>query len=281
MSEPTVMRTKVDLSGLMAVLGEHLYSTPTVALRELVQNAHDSCHRRLLESAVSFEPHIEVRGDSTRRTLSIEDNGAGLTREEIEKYLATVGSGYTRTLRDSGNGEDLIGYFGLGFLSAFIVAERTEVHTCSYQSPGQAWMFSSRSGQSYTIGPAESRPVGTRVTLYLSDKFATLADVETLRTVLERYCCLLEFPVHCGGEAVNGQPPPWRDSAERSSLRRRKLALTFAERFEHRFTPLFTMQLATERDGDPCRGLLWVQDGATYGTSDNRNVWVFVRGMMV
>lgn len=292
----------------MKVLGEHLYSTPMVALRELVQNAHDSCHRRRIEDpagSAASSPRIEVRASHGQRTLTIEDRGAGLTRDEIEKYLATVGAGYTRTLRESGADANLIGFFGLGFLSAFVVAERTEVHTCSYREPERAWLFSSRAGHSYTIRPAPARPVGTAVTLYLQPKFTELANLQIVRTLLERYCCLLEFPVHCGPEGpVNDLPPPWRDRADRSVLRKKKLAMEFAERFESRFRPLFTMPVAspsapappslTLLDGGdssqavaapagptPVAGLLWIQDSATYGTSDNRNVWVFVRGMMV
>lgn len=285
---PTVARTKVDLGGLMKVLGEHLYSTPMVALRELVQNAHDSCHRRRIEADDGVAPRIEVRASQSQRTLTIEDRGAGLTREEIEKYLATVGAGYTRTLRESGADANLIGFFGLGFLSAFVVAERTEVHTCSYRDPEQAWRFSSRAGHSYTIRAAETRPVGTAVTLHLQPRFVELGNLQVVRTLLERYCCLLEFPVHCGPEGpVNGEPPPWRDVEYRSTLRKRKLAMEFAQRFEPRFRPLFTMPIepgsSDEADGGAAvaDGLLWIQDSATYGTSDNRNVWVFVRGMMV
>jgi HSP90 family molecular chaperone len=76
---------------------------------------------------------IELATDARSGTLSIEDNGAGLTVEEIHRYLATVGAGYTRTLRDQDASSSLIGYFGLGFLSAFVVSEKTDVWTCSYQ----------------------------------------------------------------------------------------------------------------------------------------------------
>lgn len=286
--EATVLRTKVDLSGLMAVLGEHLYSTPNVALRELIQNAHDSCHRRRLESdpesREDFEPRVDVNASRADQTLSITDNGAGLTRDEIEKYLATVGSGYTRTLREKGSdhGKGLIGFFGLGFLSAFIIAERTEVHTCSYQDPERAWLFSSRSGQSYTVRSAPVRPVGTTVTLHLSAKYAELGDIDTLHTLLLRYCGLLEFPIHVAQlGAVNADPPPWRDRRDHSPLRRKKLALELASRFEPTFQPLFTLPIQSGGSDAPCDGMLWLQDGSTYATSDNRNVWVFVRGMMV
>lgn len=280
--EGSLRSTRVDLSGLMMVLGEHLYSTPLVAVRELVQNAHDSCRRRQLEDPAPFAPRIAVTADPAALTLSIEDSGAGLTADEIERYLATVGAGYTRTLRQAGEG-GLIGFFGLGFLSAFVVADKVEVWTCSYQDPGRAHRFLSRSGHSYTIAPAEPRPVGTRVTLHLRPGFADLASHAALRGVLERYCCLLDFPVHCGDDlpAVNAAPPPWRDPAERSDLRQRRLALDFVQRFEPGFQPLCALPIRPSSDDTDVRGLLWIQDAGTYGSSDNRTVSVFVRGMLI
>lgn len=282
-------KTRVDLAGLMRVLGEHLYSTPTVALRELVQNAHDSCERRRIEdpSAAASASRIVVVANPAERTLAIEDTGAGLTDDEIERYLATVGSGYTRTLRDRDPeaSKGLIGYFGLGFLSAFVVADRVEVWTCSYQHPDRAWRFVSRDGQTYTLEDAPARPVGTRVTLALGERFVELANPLAIRRLLARYASLLRHAVYCPldadagglGEAVNAEPPPWRDDRELSDLRRRKLALEFVARFESTFEPLCTLPLGE----GPLRGLLWVQDSATYGSSDNRRAWVFVRGMMI
>lgn len=121
---PEVHATRVDLSGLMTVLGEHLYSTPVVAVRELVQNAHDSCVRRRIEAGPTTDlAKIIVRVDPVAGTLSVEDTGAGLTRDEIIEYLATVGTGYTRKLRETAQADDLIGMFGLGFLSAFVVSD--------------------------------------------------------------------------------------------------------------------------------------------------------------
>src|SRR6185436_426074 len=115
-----LLRTQVDLAGLMKVLGQNLYSTPHVAVRELVQNAHDSCVRRQIEDPAPFDAKIVVSPDPQRRTLTIVDTGAGLTHDEVVKYLATVGAGYTGKLRAEGLGGDaLIGAFGLGFLSAF------------------------------------------------------------------------------------------------------------------------------------------------------------------
>jgi molecular chaperone HtpG len=144
MSTPELLPTQVDLFGLMTVLGEHLYSTPFVALRELVQNAHDSCVRRRLEDPAAFDAAIRVAGDAAAGTLEISDTGAGLTRDEIVRYLATVGAGYTRKLREQHGSDELIGLFGLGFLSAFVIADRVAVTTTSYQSPELTLLYQSR-----------------------------------------------------------------------------------------------------------------------------------------
>ncbi|HVJ19296.1 MAG TPA: ATP-binding protein, partial [Polyangiaceae bacterium] len=157
--------TEVDLTGLMRVLGEALYSTPHVAIRELIQNGHDSLERRRIEDRLPAQSRIQLVTDAAKGTLSIEDNGAGLTADEIHQYLATVGTGYTRQLRDRDQSSALIGYFGLGFLSAFVVSQKTEVWTCSYKSPEQAWLFTSRSGETYSVQSADQRAIGTRVTL--------------------------------------------------------------------------------------------------------------------
>lgn len=279
MTEPAeVHATRVDLSGLMTVLGEHLYSTPIVAIRELVQNAHDSCVRRRIEEGGELVAKIVVRGDSREGILSVEDTGAGLTHDEIVQYLATVGAGYTRKLRESTKSDDLIGMFGLGFLSAFVVSDRISVLTTSYQEPERGWHYQSKNGERYTLEAAAKRNVGTLVQLHLKEKFSPLADPEVLRNVLSRYCALLHVPVFAGddGAAVNAEPPPWRE-AEQHPVRARKARLEFASRFERRFSPICTFDVT---DGE-VRGLLWVQDGATFGTSDNRNLSIFVRGMLL
>jgi molecular chaperone HtpG len=279
MADAEVRTTQVDLSGLMTVLGDHLYSTPTVALRELVQNAHDSCTRRRLESAEPFEPRIVVHADPDAHTLAVEDTGAGLTRDEIIAYLATVGAGYTKKLRGATGDPGLIGFFGLGFLSAFVVSEQTRVTTTSYKEPDQGFVYQSRSGERYTLERCPPRPVGTRVELHLKEKFHALAHPEGIRPVLDRYAALLPLPVYLGDARVNDAPPPWRTD-EQNPSRLHKQRLAFAARFERRFEPVCVLPVAPG-EGSDARGLLWVQDGLTYGSSDNRNLAVFVRGMLL
>ncbi len=288
----TVRTAGVDLGGLMTVLGRHLYSTPMVALRELVQNAHDSIVRRRLEDPTPLTaPRIVVEGDLAAGVVRVTDTGAGLTEEEVHTYLATVGVGYTRKLREETDSDELIGMFGLGFLSAFVLATRVTVTTTSYQTPGQGWRYQSSNGEQYTLVPVPARAVGTCVELALRDVHRSLAAQGALVQVLKRYCALLHVPVIVGADAdepLNGEPPPWRAEAAQAgkvvmvdhALRARRSALAFASRFEDRFEPLCTMPVTSEAHRD-LQGLLWVQDGATYGTSDNRNLSVFVRGMLL
>ena len=281
-----IRRAGVDLNGLMTVLGKHLYSTPVVALRELVQNAHDSLLRRRMEQPGWQEAgRIEVCGDAVNGIVRIIDTGAGLTQQEIHDYLATVGVGYTRGLRQAGaDDEGLIGMFGLGFLSAFVLARRVTVRTTSYQQPALGHCYVSSNAEQYTVSPMPARAVGTEVVLELHPSYAHLAHESRLRDILGRYCALLGEPIHIGQDtrAVNPEPPPWRPRAGvvLHPLQAQRRALEFAAQFERSFEPIACMPLGAGGQSDAV-GLLWVQDGATYGTSDNRNLSVFVRGMLL
>jgi len=281
-----IRRAGVDLNGLMTVLGKHLYSTPVVALRELVQNAHDSLVRRRLEQADWQEPgRIEVHGDAVNGIVRIIDTGAGLTQQEIHDYLATVGVGYTRGLRQAGeDDEGLIGMFGLGFLSAFVLARRVTVRTTSYQQPMLGHCYVSSNAEQYTVSPMPARAVGTEVVLELHGSYVHLAQEQNLRDILGRYCALLGEPIHIGQDAraINPEPPPWRPQAGvvMHLLQAQRRGLEFAAHFERSFEPIACMPLRADGGSDAV-GLLWVQDGATYGTSDNRNLSVFVRGMLL
>lgn len=267
-------QAQVDYDGLLEVLGKNLYSTPHVVLRELVQNALDSCTRRSLEDTSGFQPKVQVRIEHPHR-LIVSDNGAGLTEEEVNRYLATLGAGYTRLLRGQTKSEELIGAFGLGFLSTYLVSQRVEVFTTSFQTPENTWRFSSRNGQRYTLSPVENREVGTTCILHLQDQYKDLSDGEMVRHTLENYCALLHLPVYLGEMLINSVAPPWRggDTSQQGRL-------DFANRFETFAEPLCTIQLPKETK-EETQGLLWIHDRGSYATSDNRKLQVYVRGMLV
>jgi molecular chaperone HtpG len=287
-------RTSVDLGGLLTVVSEHLYSTPMVAVRELVQNAHDSITRRQFEDPNFTIAESRITITTVEATTSspgivrVTDTGAGLTEAEIHSFLATVGSGYTRRLREqieTGNGSDLIGLFGIGFLSAFVVADQVAVTTTSFSNPGVTLRYSSTDGQSYRVDPAPSHPVGSTVELTLSTKHNGLAHEGRIEHALRVYATLLKYPIHVGERpAVNGEPAPWRDDRQHLPSERKARELAFAARFEETFEPITTITVAPDPTAEgpaDARGLLWIQDGGTYGTTDNRNLSVFVRRMLL
>ncbi|WP_180491680.1 ATP-binding protein [Escherichia fergusonii] len=279
--------TEVNLNGLIEVLSKHLYSTPVVAVRELVQNGHDAIVRRRIEQPdAPKDNQIRVVADVAKSTITISDTGAGLTESEIHGFLATVGVGYTRMLRQQDDNTGLIGMFGLGFLSAFVLAKEVTVLTTSWQTPDQSWKYHSTDGQKYTVTPHQSSETGTQVILTLKEEYSHLASNNLLNRVLSRYCILLHEPVYFGdaSEPVNKLQPPWREVApegvtiHRALVQRKNLA--FAAQFESSFEPICTIPVVPAGMSDAV-GILWIQDGATYGTSDNRNLSLFLRGMLL
>ncbi|WP_052931016.1 ATP-binding protein [Escherichia coli] len=279
--------TEVNLNGLIEVLSKHLYSTPVVAVRELVQNGHDAIVRRRIEQPdAPKDNQIRVVADVAKSTITITDTGAGLTESEIHGFLATVGVGYTLMLRQQDDNTGLIGMFGLGFLSAFVLAKEVTVLTTSWQTPDQSWKYHSTDGQKYTVTPHQSSETGTQVILTLKEEYSHLASNNLLNRVLSRYCVLLHEPVYVGdaSEPVNKLQPPWREVApegvtiHRALVQRKNLA--FAAQFESSFEPICTIPVVPAGMSDAV-GILWIQDGATYGTSDNRNLSLFLRGMLL
>ncbi|TLI82479.1 molecular chaperone HtpG [Escherichia sp. E2748] len=279
--------TEVNLNGLIEVLSKHLYSTPVVAVRELVQNGHDAIVRRRIEQPdAPKDNQIRVVADVAKSTITITDTGAGLTESEIHGFLATVGVGYTRMLRQQDDNTGLIGMFGLGFLSAFVLAKEVTVLTTSWQTPDQSWKYHSTDGQKYTVTPHQSSETGTQVILTLKEEYSHLASNNLLNRVLSRYCILLHEPVYVGdaSEPVNKLQPPWREVAPEGVTMHRALVqrknLAFAAQFESSFEPICTIPVVPAGMSDAV-GILWIQDGATYGTSDNRNLSLFLRGMLL
>ena len=282
MQNHEIHSTQVDLDGLLEVLGRNLYSTPIVVVRELVQNAHDACIRRRVESDWAEMPKICVKGNLAKQTITISDNGSGLTHSEVIDYLATIGSGYTRELRVSKDNQEAVGYFGLGFLTAYVVARKVEFITTSYQSPASTCRFQSKGGKQYTLSDSEQQPIGTQVVLHLQEEFNRLAEDDYLAQLISRYCCLLPIDIFVGDNErpVNQIPIPWRLQSDVSDLRRSQICLEFAQIFDSHFEPVTTIPIPYD-DEAKLSGILWIQDGSYYSTSDNRITTVFIRSMHI
>lgn len=219
----------INLPGMIKILGENLYSDPSVAIRELLQNANDSCVIRKEVDANAPDPEINISYDRYKCTLIIEDNGTGLTKDEVIKFLTVIGSSHTDEMRTELEqlgkydvAERLIGRFGLGLLSAFIIGTRIEFVTCSYKEGAQAVWWQCSGGQEYIMGPVSGHvPQGTKVTISVDrEHISWLLNEEKLSELIHLYADLLQVPIYLnGGGPINAMNAPWDRQATKEEYR--------------------------------------------------------------
>ena len=211
---------QIQLEGLIQLLAQSLYADPDVFLREMIQNAHDSIRRRTALAAERGETdlppaRIQVAIDRAARTIAIHDNGSGLSTDEIDDYLSTIGRSGTAELRqhildaDRSRTVELIGQFGIGLLSAFIVAEQVTIVT--RRAGHEALRWESRGGGTYRVDPADRPEIGTTVTLHLRSGHDQYLDRERLQTIVRTYADFIGMPVYLDDDAepANAVSAPW------------------------------------------------------------------------
>jgi molecular chaperone HtpG len=211
---------QIQLEGLIQLLAQNLYAEPDVFLREMIQNAHDSIKRRaeLAREHREADPppaHIQVVVDRAKQEIHVLDNGSGLTDEEIDGYLSTIGRSGTDELRqriveaDRSRTIELIGQFGIGLLSAFIVADRVSVITKA--ADHEALWWESRGGRNYTVQPGHRDQVGTTVTLHVTPDHSRYLDRARLELIIRTYADFIGMPVFLNDdtEPTNAVTAPW------------------------------------------------------------------------
>ncbi|MCS7153559.1 MAG: molecular chaperone HtpG [Bacteroidia bacterium] len=206
----------VNLSGLLPIIRRYLYTHSDVFLRELIANGVDACQKLLAISSAeglsisADQLKVEILVYPAKRQLVIRDNGIGMTEEEVERFLTVIAASSAREFAEKYKEADIIGFFGMGFYSAFMVAEKVEVLTQSYREGSQAVRWVGDGTETYQIEPAE-RPEGrgTTVTLYLSKEYDEYAQVWKVRQVAEKYARFLSIPILVEGASIN-QKPLWR-----------------------------------------------------------------------
>jgi molecular chaperone HtpG len=205
---------KINLPGLLRLLGSNIYAEPDVAVREMIQNAHDTCIIRR-QAEPGLVPRIDVSFDKSARTLTFADNGMGMTEEELHKYLSTIGEGFTKVQRERMEGMRaaeallLIGQFGIGMLSAFSVADKVEVYTRSCHPGASGFRWLCIGDIHYKVEPTKMPDAGTRVVLHLTDSSLVLLDDTRLRQAIKKYADFLSIPIYLKGNQVNSCTPPW------------------------------------------------------------------------
>ncbi|TMR06394.1 HSP90 family protein [Actinomadura soli] len=210
---------QVDLRGVVDLLSRHLYASPRVYLRELLQNAVDAITAR-------GEGGGRVEIETTGGTLRVHDDGIGLTADEVHTLLATIGRSSKRDELGFAR-HDFLGQFGIGLLSAFLVADEIEVVTRSAKGgPGDghgAVRWTGLSGGSYRVEPAERDEPGTTVTLRARPGAAELLSPAVVADLARTYGSLLPVDLTVDGVPVTGGGPPWQVAHPDPASRRRAL----------------------------------------------------------
>ncbi|MCC6984700.1 MAG: molecular chaperone HtpG [Bauldia sp.] len=198
-----------EVSRLLHLMVHSVYSRPEIFLRELVSNAADACERLrtlsldrpdLLGEDASFR--VRLVPDAKGSRLTVEDNGIGMDRQELIDNLGTIARSGTKAfiegLGKSAEGSALIGQFGVGFYSAFMVADRVDVFSAPALKPGEAWHWSSDGKGAFTVEPADPADApkrGTRIVLHLSESGRDYADPDTLERIVEEYSAHINVPI--------------------------------------------------------------------------------------
>ena len=246
---------RVDLRGVVDLLSHHLYATPRVYVRELLQNAVDAITARRLDDPrapgeIRFEP-AELTGDGT---LRVHDTGVGLTETQVHELLATIGRSSKRDELGFARHE-FLGQFGIGLLSCFMVADEIRVVTRHGDQPTVAWTGHSDGRYAVEL-PAEQRATpGTTVTLVPRRGEEHWLTGKTVRELATLYGSMLPVGVLVGDEPVTAGLPPWeRDPAEPTGARRARLIAYAQEAFG--FVPFDIVELAAPEAG--VRGVAFI-----------------------
>ena len=212
---------KAESKKLLDLMINSIYTNREIFLRELISNASDACDKRYFKSLTDttiginkddLKIHLTVDKDS--RTLTVSDNGIGMTKEELEKNLGTIaksGSLDFKTENQSDN-IDIIGQFGVGFYSAFMVAQKVTVISRA-QGEEQAWKWESKGVEGYTLSEADKEEVGTDIIMVMKDdtdedKFSEYLDDYELANLVKKYSDYIHYPITMYREKSRQKPKP-------------------------------------------------------------------------
>jgi molecular chaperone HtpG len=218
MTTPTG-KINVQTENIFPIIKKFLYSDHEIFLRELVANAVDATQKfsalnRMAEKPVeSGELYVEVKIDKENKTLHVIDRGVGMTGEEVEKYINQIAfSGaeeFVNKYKDQ-SGAQLIGKFGLGFYSAFMVSDHVALHSRSWLAEeGDAVRWTCDGSPSYNMEKLTKNDRGTEVILAINDDSIEFLEPARIRTLLSKYCGFLPVEIRFEGEKINNTAPAW------------------------------------------------------------------------
>ena len=195
---------RVQTENIFPIIKKFLYSEHDIFLRELIANAVDATQKLKTYSSSGEakgelgELRIDVAVDKEAKTITISDRGIGMTEEEVDKYINQVAFSSAEEFLEKYKGQNeanIIGHFGLGFYSAFMVSEKVTLTTLSYKENSTAVTWECDGSPEFTLQPAEKQERGTSIVLHVNSESEEFLDAYRIKTILEKFCKFL--PSHC------------------------------------------------------------------------------------
>lgn len=211
----------IHTENIFPIIKKWLYSDHEIFLRELISNAVDAIKKLDMVSRSGeysgdiSTPLIEIAIDKDNKTLSISDSGIGMTADEVKKYINQVAFSsaeeFVEKYKASGD-QQIIGHFGLGFYSSFMVASRVEIDTLSYQDGAQPVHWACDGSTQFELTDSSRSIRGTTITLTLMEEEQEYLEPYRIKQLVKTYCDFMPYPIMLDGEQINQQKAPWKDS---------------------------------------------------------------------
>lgn len=220
---PEKISFKAEIRQLLDILIHSLYTDREIFLRELISNASDALHRfqhQKLTGAEVLDPDAELairlKADKDAGTLTLSDSGIGMTRAELIENLGTIAhsgaQSFMKSLAEGQKAADIIGRFGVGFYSVFMVADEVRVTSRSWQAEADAWTWVCAGNDDFTLEPAAKTERGTEIVIKLKDDAKEFLEDWQLTQVIHKHSDFVSFPIYLGENIVNRQTPLWRQA---------------------------------------------------------------------
>jgi molecular chaperone HtpG len=241
---------RVQTENIFPIIKKFLYSDHDIFIRELVSNAVDATQKLKTLSSLGEakgdlgELGIDIQLDTDKKTITISDKGIGMTGEEVDKFLNQVAfSGAEEFLKKykGQNETNIIGHFGLGFYSAFMVSERVDVITKSYREGAQAVKWECDGSPEYSLEDIEKADRGTDIVLHINEESKEFLDAERIRAILRKFCRFLPIPIRFEGQQINNPNPAW--TKKPSELTSQDYQDFYKELYPYGEAPLFWIHL--------------------------------------
>ena len=210
-------KIRINTENIFPIIKKAVYSDHEIFLRELVSNSVDAISKRRMASLAgdcsdSENPKVNISINREKNTLTISDNGIGMSDDEIKKYINQVAfSSAEEFLEKYKNSDDeFIGHFGLGFYSSFMVSSKVEIITKSAIGDSKSFKWSCDGSPSFTLDEGQRVEVGTDVVLYLLEEEKEFIEPARIKSLIKKYCDFMPIDVLLENEIINKKNPPWR-----------------------------------------------------------------------